>query len=101
MNLLSQIIPEWIQITPKTLLFSPRIFLFLLSLIPDHLIALITKKKYYQTKVLYGNPIYHLTFFLIASLWPVILFHTRTFSNTIESFMLVIAFYCYFSVRFF
>jgi phosphatidylinositol glycan class Z len=73
-----------IDLNVNWLLFTPRVFLFVLSLVIDHLVEQLSS---YQTLVMY------------SSLWPVLLFHTRTFSNTVESFSLVVLLYCVFRLE--
>jgi phosphatidylinositol glycan class Z len=66
-------------IKAPALLYAPRIALFLSSLVVDS----------FADKVLN----HELGKLLFRSLWPVILFHTRPFSNTTEAFMLTYCLY--------
>lgn len=68
------------------LLWLPRLVLFFMSLGVDFLVSSIAFG--YKEMVLV----------VFSSFWPVIVFHTRSFSNTLETFALALAFYVYFRV---
>jgi phosphatidylinositol glycan class Z len=72
--------------SPRVLLYFPRLVLFVFSLFVDRMVSAIGSG--YKSNVLV----------LFSSFWPVIVFHTRTFSNTSEIFLLALAFYIFFRV---
>ncbi|KAL0491244.1 GPI mannosyltransferase [Acrasis kona] len=61
------------------LLYAPRVCLFIMSLVIDRM----------ADRVLNN----HIGSILYRSLWPVMVFHTRPFSNTMEAFSMVLCLY--------
>ncbi|KAK5583428.1 hypothetical protein RB653_005021 [Dictyostelium firmibasis] len=65
-------------INGNTILMAPRIFMVLLSFSLDYYIVLICKSY---------NLSYRKSLSILSSCWLIIIFHSRTFSNTIESLL--------------
>ncbi|PRP86552.1 hypothetical protein PROFUN_05190 [Planoprotostelium fungivorum] len=74
-------------VTPRSLLFVPRLFLFLLSFIFDQCIT----KVFHEKDRGASTPIYVPPLLFHSFSWITLVFLTRTFSNTLEALFVTVA----------